>query len=94
MSTATKSKPRGAAPVVRNRILVALKTEGPSTAKALSTSQVQIQNLIKGGFIQAVTKKGEVQVVKVEGQRGRPAHLYTLTIKGRNIATKLVKQAA
>jgi predicted ArsR family transcriptional regulator len=75
---------RGRKPEVRNAILVnLLQKGGKATVAELETTQGQIANMVKGGFVKATKER------VATGGRGRPAFVYCLTLRGGNLARKL-----
>lgn len=89
VATPTATKTRAASDRGQvQRIILALKAEGKQTAKQCGVTPVIANYVARQGLIKSTGK-----TVKT-GQRGRPAHIYVLTDKGRKVAAKLLKKQA
>lgn len=82
--TARNQKP--ATPRTLLPILVKLAEQGPSTAKQLDTDAIRMGRLIERELVK-VTAQVE------SGKRGRPAHIYRVTKKGRDRARRAAAKA-
>ena len=86
--SATKNAPRKVAKSLQP-ILVNLVNQGPQqTAADLGTNSIYMGRAIEAGLVRRVPTAD----VK-SGQRGRPAHRYSLTDAGRRAAKRLAAQA-
>ena len=77
--SAVKTKP--ATPRTLLPILVRLADQGPSTAIDLDTNAIYMQRLVERELV-------KVSDVVRSGKRGRPAHVYRVTDKGRKRAQR------
>jgi predicted ArsR family transcriptional regulator len=75
------------------RIILALKAQGKQTAKECGVTPVIANYVARQGLIKSIKT---VKNTDADGNalRGRPAHVYVLTDKGRKLATKLLKAQA
>jgi hypothetical protein len=88
-ATTTKNAPRKVAPALA-AIVVRMGAQGPQQSAAdLNTNSIYMGRLIAQGLATRVAK-ADVRT----GERGRPAHRYTLTAAGRRVAKRLAKQEA
>lgn len=82
----TTPKVRGRKPLSLNQSLVPL-LDGPRPIADLSISRFLVKRAVKEGIIAAAAE------VVVTGKRGRPAHKFRLTDKGRKRAKRAVAHA-
>jgi predicted ArsR family transcriptional regulator len=85
MTNSTKSSKPATSPALLN-VIVAVKQAGkPVTAAEVNTTSIVMGRLQKQGLV-------KVSAQVRSGQRGRPAHIYTLTDKGRGRAVRAIKR--
>lgn len=65
-------------------ILIKLAEQGPSTAKELDTDAIRMDRLVQRELV-------KVTATVKSGLRGRPAHIYRVTDKGRKRAQRAAK---
>jgi len=87
--SATKNAPVKVAPALAP-IVTRLAAQGPQQSAAdLATDSIRMGRLVKAGIVKRV-ESADVRT----GGRGRPAHRYSLTDRGRRAARNIAKAAA
>lgn len=94
VATKKSTKTRAASDLGQTqRILLALKAQGKQTAKDVGVTPVIANYVARQGLIKSVKT---VKNTDENGNalRGRPAHQYVLTDKGRTVAKKILRKNA